>query len=57
MFGEDFPQKIRNRVLGGVANGLTPDEILEAVLHSAPYIGLPATGQALASASGALEEA
>ncbi|MFI6792033.1 carboxymuconolactone decarboxylase family protein [Nonomuraea sp. NPDC050383] len=49
--------EIRNHVLGGLANGLTPEEIQEAVIHTIPYIGLPAAGQAMASATRALKEA
>jgi 4-carboxymuconolactone decarboxylase len=49
--------EIRNHVLGALANGIAPQEILEAALHTAPYIGLPAAGQALATVSRALEEA
>lgn len=49
--------EIRNHVLGGLSNGLTPEEILEAVIQTIPYIGLPAAGQAMASATQALKEA
>ncbi|MBE4734229.1 MULTISPECIES: carboxymuconolactone decarboxylase family protein [Streptomyces] len=49
--------EVRNHVLGALANGLTSEEILEAVLQTAPYIGLPAAGQAMTTAARALEEA
>ncbi|MEV1170092.1 carboxymuconolactone decarboxylase family protein [Nonomuraea sp. NPDC049784] len=49
--------EVRNHVLGGLANGLTPSEILEAVLQAVPYIGLPAAGQAMGAAARAIDEA
>ncbi|MFJ7996531.1 carboxymuconolactone decarboxylase family protein [Streptomyces sp. NPDC096310] len=49
--------EVRNHVLGGLANGLTREEILEAVVQTIPYIGLPAAGQAMGSATRAIEEA
>jgi 4-carboxymuconolactone decarboxylase len=49
--------EVRNHVLGGLSNGLTPQEILEAVLQTVPYVGLPAAGQAMATAARAIEEA
>jgi 4-carboxymuconolactone decarboxylase len=49
--------EVRNHVLGGLANGLTPQEILEAVIQTIPYIGFPAAGQAMACATRAFEEA
>jgi alkylhydroperoxidase/carboxymuconolactone decarboxylase family protein YurZ len=40
--------EIANHVRGALANGVTPSELTEAALHAAPYIGLPATGHAMA---------
>jgi alkylhydroperoxidase/carboxymuconolactone decarboxylase family protein YurZ len=48
--------EIRNHVLGGLGNGLTAQEILEAVIQTIPYIGLPAAGQAMSTAARALDE-
>ncbi|WP_425826700.1 carboxymuconolactone decarboxylase family protein [Streptomyces fractus] len=48
--------EVRNHVLGGLANGLTPEEILEAVVQTIPYVGLPAAGQAMGSATRAIAE-
>ncbi|WP_199835156.1 carboxymuconolactone decarboxylase family protein [Streptomyces sp. NRRL WC-3618] len=48
---------VGNHVLGGLSNGLTPQEILEAVLQTVPYVGLTAAGQAMASVARAIEEA
>ncbi|MEU1365529.1 carboxymuconolactone decarboxylase family protein [Streptomyces sp. NPDC005803] len=48
--------EVRNHVLGGLGNGLTPQEILEAVIQTVPYIGLPAAGQAMGAAARALTE-
>jgi alkylhydroperoxidase/carboxymuconolactone decarboxylase family protein YurZ len=48
--------EIRNHVLGGLGNGLTAREILEAVIHTIPYVGLPAAGQAMSTAARALDE-
>ncbi|MET7841355.1 carboxymuconolactone decarboxylase family protein [Streptomyces sp. NPDC005356] len=49
--------EVRNHVIGGLGNGLTPQEIMEAVIQTVPYIGLPAAGQAMGSAARAIEEA
>jgi 4-carboxymuconolactone decarboxylase len=40
--------EIANHVRGALANGVTPSDLTEAALHAAPYIGLPATGHAMA---------
>jgi alkylhydroperoxidase/carboxymuconolactone decarboxylase family protein YurZ len=40
--------EIANHTRGALANGVTPSELTEAALHAAPYIGLPATGHAMA---------
>ena len=40
----------------GVRNGLTPDEIGEAILHTALYAGLPAANAAFRSRSSVLVE-
>ncbi|MFG2943540.1 carboxymuconolactone decarboxylase family protein [Streptomyces sp. NPDC048282] len=50
LMAQGHQTEIGNHVRAGQANGLTPDEILEAVLHTAPYIGYPAAGQAMATA-------
>ncbi len=43
-------------VRGAVRNGLTPDEIGEAILHTALYAGLPAANAAFRIAEGVLVE-
>ncbi|HEY8987186.1 MAG TPA: carboxymuconolactone decarboxylase family protein, partial [Streptomyces sp.] len=48
--------ELENHITGGLANGLTPEEILEAVLHAFPYVGYPAGGQAMATATRTLAE-
>lgn len=48
--------EIRNHVAGGLANGLAPEEMTEAVIQTIPYIGLPAAGQAMFTALKAMEE-
>jgi len=48
--------ELENHITGGLANGLTPEEILEAVLHAVPYVGYPTGGQAMATATRALSE-
>ncbi|MFE9708307.1 carboxymuconolactone decarboxylase family protein [Streptomyces sp. NPDC005930] len=48
--------EIRNHVLGGLGNGLTAQELLEAVVQTIPYVGLPAAGQAMGTVARALDE-
>lgn len=48
--------EVRNHVIGGLGNGLTPQEIREAVIQTVPYIGFPAAGQALDTATRTLDE-
>jgi len=43
-------------VRGARANGLTPEEISEVLLHTAVYAGVPAANAAFAIAQRALEE-
>jgi 4-carboxymuconolactone decarboxylase len=43
-------------VRGAIRNGLTPDEIGEAILHTALYAGLPAANAAFKIAEGVLVE-
>ena len=43
-------------VRAAIRNGLTPDEIGEAILHSALYAGLPAANAAFKVAEGVLVE-
>ncbi|KPI08903.1 Carboxymuconolactone decarboxylase [Actinobacteria bacterium OK074] len=56
LMAQGRPAELRNHVRGALGNGLTPEEILEATLHSAPYVGLPAAGQAFATATETLKE-
>jgi 4-carboxymuconolactone decarboxylase len=41
------PDELANHVLGARGNGLTREELAELALHSAPYVGFPAAGQAM----------
>lgn len=49
-------REVRNHVRGGLSNGLTREEMVEAVTHTIPYIGLPAAGQAMTTVLRAVEE-
>ncbi|MEU9345251.1 carboxymuconolactone decarboxylase family protein [Streptomyces sp. NPDC048278] len=51
LMAQGHQTEIGNHVVAGRANGLSPEEILEAVLHTVPYIGYPAAGQAMATAT------
>jgi len=48
--------EIKMHVKGGLANGLTVEEIREVVLHSMIYCGVPASATALRAADAALAE-
>jgi len=48
--------EIKMHVKGGIANGLTVDEIREVVLHAMIYCGVPASFTALRAAEAALAE-
>lgn len=56
LMAQGLQTQTRNHVVAGLANGLTPDEIFEAVLHTAPYIGYPLAGDAMATAIRAVGE-
>ena len=43
-------------VRAAVRNGLTPEEILEVLIHTAVYAGVPAANSAVALAQKTLEE-
>ncbi|MEU9456715.1 carboxymuconolactone decarboxylase family protein [Streptomyces sp. NPDC048277] len=57
LMAQGHQTEIGNHVVAGRANGLSPEEILEAVLHTVPYIGYPAAGQAMATATRVLGQA
>ncbi|WP_413804768.1 carboxymuconolactone decarboxylase family protein [Streptomyces sp. OE57] len=57
LMAQGHQTEISNHVVAGRANGLSPEEILEAVLHTVPYIGYPAAGRAMATATRALGQA
>jgi 4-carboxymuconolactone decarboxylase len=44
-------------IRAGLRNGLTPDEITEVIMHTAPYTGIPAANAAIAVAKSVLGEA
>ncbi|PZO05949.1 MAG: 4-carboxymuconolactone decarboxylase [Alphaproteobacteria bacterium] len=48
--------EIKMHVKGGIANGLTVEEIRELVLHAMIYCGVPASFTALRAAEAALAE-
>ena len=48
--------EIAMHVRGAIANGLTPDEIAEVILHTAVYAGVPAANAAFAIAQRTLAE-
>ncbi len=50
------PHELRLHVLGGLRNGLTPEEIAAVVTHSAPYCGIPAAIDAMRILEGVLQE-
>lgn len=43
-------------IRAGLRNGLTPSEITEVILHTAPYTGIPAANAAMAVATSLLAE-
>jgi 4-carboxymuconolactone decarboxylase len=49
--------EVKMHVKGGLANGLTVDEIREVVLHAMIYCGVPASYTALRAAEEALRDA
>jgi 4-carboxymuconolactone decarboxylase len=44
-------------ISAGLRNGLSPDEITEVIMHTAPYTGIPAANAAIAVAKSVLGEA
>jgi 4-carboxymuconolactone decarboxylase len=48
--------EIAMHVRGAIANGLTPEEIAEVILHTAVYAGVPAANAAFAIAQRTLAE-
>ncbi len=38
-------------IRAGIRNGLTPEEITEVIMHTAPYTGLPSANAAIAVGS------
>jgi 4-carboxymuconolactone decarboxylase len=51
------PAELKLHVKGALANGLTVEEIREALLHATVYCGIPAGLEAFRAAAAALEEA
>ncbi len=48
------PNQLKVHVRGALANGVTPDEIREILLHTAVYAGIPAGVEAFTAAADAL---
>ena len=46
----DKQHELGIHIRGALANGVTPEEILEVIMHSIPYSGLPTAGGALRTA-------
>jgi 4-carboxymuconolactone decarboxylase len=42
--------ELKNHIKFGINNGLTPEEIEEALIQAYPYVGFPATSTALSAA-------
>jgi len=51
------PNQVKIHVAGALANGATPEEIREAILHTVPYSGIPAGVEAFAAAAEVLGKA
>ena len=49
--------ELKNHFRIGLANGLTAREIEEAIIQAVPYVGFPATAQAMGAAIEVLREA
>jgi 4-carboxymuconolactone decarboxylase len=50
------PNQLRSHVAGGIANGLTPDEIREVLIHVATYAGIPAGADSFSHAKDVLKQ-
>jgi 4-carboxymuconolactone decarboxylase len=50
------PNQLRGHVRGALANGATPEEIREVLLHTVDYAGIPAGVEAFAAAAEVLAE-
>jgi 4-carboxymuconolactone decarboxylase len=50
------PNQLRGHVRGALANGATPEEIREVLLHTVDYAGIPAGVEAFAAAAEVLKE-
>ena len=48
--------ELKNHVRAGLANGVTPKEIEELIIHSSAYVGLPSAGIAMQAATEVLRE-
>jgi len=51
-----LPNELKNHVRAGLANGLTPQEIEELIVHASVYVGLPRAGEAMQAATAVLRE-
>jgi 4-carboxymuconolactone decarboxylase len=51
------PNQIKVHVRGALANGVTPEEICEVLLHTAVYAGIPAGVEAFTAADEVLKQA
>jgi 4-carboxymuconolactone decarboxylase len=51
-----LPNEFKNHVRAALANGLTPKEIEELIVHASVYVGLPRAGEAMQAATTVLRE-
>jgi 4-carboxymuconolactone decarboxylase len=50
------PNQLKNHVRGAIGNGVTKEEIMEVLLHSMTYVGIPAGTDSWQQATAALKE-
>lgn len=55
--GGALPDPLKNHVRGAVANGATKEEVLEVIVHTVIYSGLPLLTASMRAAQEALDEA
>jgi 4-carboxymuconolactone decarboxylase len=56
LIAQGKPDELKNHIRGGLNNGITVDEIEQAIVQTIPYCGFPAAGQALEAAAAVLKE-
>lgn len=56
LVGRDQPNEVANQTRGALNNGATREEIVQAIVQCAPYVGIPNTNHALKAALDAMEQ-